>query len=121
MSKTIYPAITAMQPLQTLIFKLENSMEVRCMLKPQPDASGLEVAHVDLDVVMAGKSQISGFGNPGQIWSVQQAAEHGYKFAQFEAGRVGTTIQAIHMEGEEFLEKSDLVQMVGSSIPVTVY
>lgn len=121
MAKTRYPTGTTLPPLQALIFVFGNNMQVHSTLKPQPDHAGEQVAHVALEVIMAGDHQVSEFGNPGEIWSSEKVAAHAYKLAQSEANRVKSEVVEIRLEGEEFLEKSDVEHLVGNTIPVTVY
>ncbi|OUL86130.1 hypothetical protein [Paraburkholderia hospita] len=121
MAKSAYPS-TGQQPVQTLDFRLANGARVRTVLKPQPDASGMQVAHVDLDYTNAGSTWLMPIASQGQPRSVFQAGVLAYQIAQHEAQQAGGIgIDEAQLEGEEFLEVADVEQITGNSMPVTKF
>ncbi|CAD6563374.1 hypothetical protein ACFQ3P_43385 [Paraburkholderia sabiae] len=121
MAKTTYPS-TRQQPVQILDFRLANGARVRTVLKPQPDASGRQVAHVDLDYTNAGSTWLMPVASQGQPRSVFQAGVLAYQIAQHEAQNAGGIgIDEAQLEGEEFLEVADVEQITGNSMPVTKF
>ncbi len=120
MAKNTYPN-TSLQPLQTLDFNLANGLSMRVVLKPLPDPTGTHVAHVDLDHTNAGGTRLYPVGNQNHARTVFEAGELAYLIAQHEAQQAGgTAIVEMCLEGEEFLEKTDLEQISGNVIPVKV-
>lgn len=120
MAKNAYPN-TAQQPLQTMDFRLANNKRVRTMLKPKPNPTRTQVAHVELDHTNAGSTLLYPVGNADQARTVIQAGVLAYQIAQHEAQQAGNIkIVEVLLEGEEFLEKADVEQITGNTIPVTV-
>lgn len=119
MTKNSYPS-TTLQPMQSIYFKLSNGSRVHALLKPQPDASGNQVSHVDLDCSAAGSDLLMGFTSSSATWSITQAGQEAYRYAQHEAQRAAAQIIEIQLAGEEFLERSDIVQIAGSGIQIVV-
>lgn len=122
MAKNAYPNTTH-QPLQTLDFRLANGMRVRVrtMLKPKPDLTRTQVSHVDLDHTNAGCTLLYPIGAQAQTRTVIQAGVLAYQIAQREAHQAGNVkIVEVLLEGEEFLEKADVEEITGNTIPVTV-
>ncbi|WP_186251054.1 hypothetical protein [Burkholderia gladioli] len=121
MAKTAYPS-TDKQPMQTLDFRLANGAIVRTVLKPQPDASRTQVAHVDLDYTNAGSAWLIPVARQAQPLTVFQAGVLAYQIAQHEAQQAGgICIDEAKLEGEEFLEVADVEQITGNSMPVTKF
>ncbi|WP_257829838.1 hypothetical protein [Burkholderia glumae] len=121
MAKTAYPS-TGQQPMQILDFRLGNGARVRTVLKPQPDASRTQVAHVDLDHTNAGGTWLLPVESQGPPRTVFQAGVLAYQIAQHEAQQAGgISIVEAQLEGEEFLEVADVEQITGNSMPVTKF
>lgn len=119
MAKNKFPT-TVHEPIQSFYFKLSNSMRVHAMLTPRPDSSGTQVAHVELQCAAAGNDLLMGFTSSSGSWSVTQAAQEAFRYARHEGQRVSATIVAVELEGQEFLEVADIVQIVGPGIQVSV-
>jgi len=120
MAKNAYP-LTTLMPLQKLDFRLSNGQSVRVLLMPQPDASGTRVSHVEVDYAEAGSTQFIAVGHEGQRRTVLEAGEMAWQVALSQARKAGiTAIAEVLLEGEEFLERQDLVKITGARIPVTV-
>ena len=83
MAKTKYPN-TTLPPLQSLYFLLSDGSQVHALLKPQPDASGSKVSHVDMDCAGAGSNLLVGFNKSGTR-TIIQAAQEAYRYAEHEA------------------------------------
>ena len=109
-----------MQPIQTLDFLLDNKKRIRTLLTLHPDATGKNVGYADLSYTNAGSSLL--YEVPTQSnRSVIDAGRLAYQFAQQEAKIAGNLkITEAHLEGEEFLEKSDIEQITGNAIVVIV-
>lgn len=121
MARNIYP-LTTLRPLQHLDFLLENGQSVRIVLMPQPDTSGRHIAHVDMDYAAPGSTDFTAIGHEGQRRSVLQAAQLAWQIALGQAHKAGAArITAIRLQGEEFLEKTDMELLAGAQIPVTLY
>lgn len=106
--------------MQILDFTLNKGMRVRAVFSPQPDSTGTLVAHVALECVRAGETLQSPLNSPNPPQTIEDAALRAFQFAEHEAKRVGEAITEARLEGEEFLEKSDVVQMTKGLIPVFV-
>jgi hypothetical protein len=120
MTKNAYPD-TTLQPLQMLDFRLGNGKLVRTVLKPQPDSTRTQVAHVDVEYTSAGSTLLTPVASQGQARTVFQAGAFAYQIAQHEAHQAGgITIEEAILEGEEFLEKADVEQITGNTMPVTI-
>lgn len=119
MAKNAYPS-TTLQPVQTLDFILENGLRVSAVFLPQPDQTGQHVAHVALALIHAGSTTQLPLPPQCRPQTVMDAASLATKFAQSEATRVNSAISTVRLSGQEFLEKQDVVQLVGSDITVEV-
>jgi hypothetical protein len=121
MAKNAYP-LTTLMPLQKVNFRLANGQSVRVLLMPQPDRSGTQIEHVEMDYAEAGSTLFVAVGHEGQRRSVTEAAEMAWQIALSQARRAGGTgIAEILLEGEEFLEKADIEKLTGPTIPVTIF
>lgn len=112
--------LTTLQPLQTLDFVLASGERIRTMLLPMADKTGTKIANVDIDVTNAGCTLLQRISRGGSPYDITTAAAKAYEYAQNEASRVASRIVAVHIEGEEFLEKTDVENMVGHAFPVEV-
>jgi hypothetical protein len=117
MAKHTFPS-TTLQPLQVLDFILGEGLQARAIFLPQPDQSRTKVAHVAVLCIHAGMFQQSVLPNQANPQNVIEAAELAWKFAQAEATRVGRPITAIRLQGQEFLEQSDVEAITNT--PVTL-
>lgn len=112
---------TTLQPLQTVDFILENGSRIRTMLKPKRDESGSLVGHVEMEWTNVGCTTLMPVDlKKGDICSLMDAGQMSVNFAKHEADKAGQKIIEIALEGEEFLEKSDLESLFGSSIDVKI-
>lgn len=119
MAKTTYP-VTTLPPLQSLYFMLSDGSQVHALLKPQPDASGAKVSHADMDCAGAGSDLLMGFSSTSETWTIIQAALEAYRYAVHEANRINATIIEIRLGGEEFVERADIAQIAGPSVPIVI-
>ncbi|MFM0616200.1 hypothetical protein PQR37_19225 [Paraburkholderia nemoris] len=82
----------------------------------------LPIDYVDLDYTNAGSTLRIPIASDGQPRSVIQAGVLAYQIAQHEAQRAcGIKIEEAQLEGEEFLERADVEQITGNSMPVTLF
>ena len=119
MAKNKYLTTTP-QPIQTLSFHLANKHRVRTILRSHPNSSGTQVAYVDVDGSIVGSAVLSRISSPGTNLTVFQAGVLAFQYAQSEAQRLKTHINGAELEGEEFLEMADVVQLTGKAFLVTV-
>ena len=75
--------------MQILDFRLANGARVRTVLKPQPDATRTQVAHVELDYTHAGSTLLMPVEFQGQPLTVFHAGVLAYQMAQHEARQAG--------------------------------
>jgi hypothetical protein len=120
MAKNKYPNTTH-QPMQTLDFTLDNGMRVRAVFSPQPDSTRTLVAHVALECVPADETDLSLMNSSSRPQTIGDAALLAFQVAESEAKRVGHPIIGARLEGEEFLEKSDVVQITNGLFPVDLF
>ena len=117
MAKNNFPG-TTLQPMQILDFILGDNQRVRAVFLPQPDQTGTTVGHVALACVHAGFNQEVPMPQQTRPQSITQAAQLAYRFAQSEAQRMNTNIASTILEGEEFLEVTDMEQITCRAFPV---
>lgn len=126
MVKNFFPEHDTLQPTQTLNFILENGQRAGAVFFPQPDQIGNCVGHVAVALVHAGFVDSVSIKPHKRPQTILDAANLAFHFAQTEATRVGSKITAALLEGEEFLEKSDVllitkaIQDTNSNFHVTV-
>lgn len=104
--------------MQTLDFQLDNKQRVRTVLRPQPNTAGTQVAYVELDASFAGSDVLSRISSATENLSVIQAGVRAVQYAQSEAERLKTQISRAELDGEEFLEMADVVEITGNAFPV---
>lgn len=111
---------TTLQPLQTLDFVLANGKRVRTMLLPVPTSTRTNIADVTIEVTNAGCTLLHRIEHANKPYDMIGASAKAYEHALKEASRVSSQISEVLVEGEEFLGKTDVEQIVGSTITVRI-
>lgn len=122
MAKNTYPN-TGQEPCQSVNFTFVNGLKMTATLFPQPDYSRTKVNNVELFVTAAGVTLNSRMSkqNQNQKLTVYEAGELAFKCAESEATRIDSPISEVSLEGQEFLEISDILRISNNHLPVTVY
>lgn len=120
MAKNTYPN-TGQEPCQSVIFTFVNGLRMTATLFPQPDYSRTQVNNVEVDSTFAGETLQNRISKQNQKLTVFQAGELAFQAAESEAKRIGSLISEVSLEGQEFLEISDIQQISNNQLPVTAY
>ncbi len=119
MVKNVYPE-TTMQPMQAIDFHLSKGGVVRTVLLICPSAVPSQISRVDVDVTMAGGFELNRLSTAVAYMSVLQAGVLVHQYVQSEAQRLQAQLVLVELEGQEFLEQSDVVAIIGNVAPVKV-
>ena len=121
MVKNAYPCTTH-RPVQVLDFVLQNDMVVRAEFSPEPSVTQADVVgHVEIEVTMGDDSTQVPLPPQSRPQTMLVACGQAYQFAESQSNRIGSPIIEARLQGEEFLEVSDVVQITGNAFPVTTY
>lgn len=119
MVNNVYPS-TILAPVQKVNFRFLNNERVSVVLLPQPNPANSQIHHVEVDASAADSLVLSRLSSPGSNLTLLQAGALALQYAQSEAQRRGTSIYGGELEGEEFLELSDVANLSGNAFPLTL-
>lgn len=119
MPNNTYPS-TIQKPLQMLSFIFDNGAQANTLFKPRSDASGTFISHVDMEYTSPAYSTPQILDAKGQTWTIIEAGNLAYVLAQRDATHIGAVIAEALLGGQEFLYKTDVIEITNGAIPVTV-
>jgi len=118
MAKNSFPQTTLL-PIQQIHFILSDKSRIVVQLFPKPDAAHATVADVALMVSIAGGFVL--FPLPSLVTlSIVDAAKLAYQFALLQSRKLSLTVSSVELEGEEFVEMSDMAQIAPNGMSISV-